>query len=73
MDLKGETIFNWSMHPFEFKSFKIGFDDIKKETTFLSMGIRPVIIVLSVDNQYSTTLELRVWKFSITLAINWWS
>ena len=72
-----KVIFDWSRYPFELKSFTIEFEDTPdmpdKRITYLSFGLRPIIIVLSVDSHYSTGIELKLWRFSGMLNVTWWS
>tara|TARA_Y100001951_G_scaffold93360_1_gene88910 strand:- start:1304 stop:1522 length:219 start_codon:yes stop_codon:yes gene_type:complete len=71
MKIDAKPKLDWSWYPFEFKYFVLKIEEIDKNTAFLRLGIHPVIMTLSMDNQYITTFELRIWKLSLTFSISW--
>jgi hypothetical protein len=75
--MKGEKIFSYSKHPFELQSFslimKVETDQIERKTTYIYLGIRPVILVISINTNYSIGMELKLWKFSLAFNLSLWS
>ena len=71
MKIDAKPKLDWSWYPFEFKYFVLKIEEIDKNTAFIRLGIHPVIMIFSIDNQYITTFELRIWKLSFTFAVGW--
>ena len=73
----GESVFDYSYHPFECKSFLLrmdkGLHQIATKTIYLYFGIRPILIVISMDTNYNISMEFKLWKLSLAFNLSIWS
>lgn len=80
--MKTNIIFDYSYEPLrcamfvhEFESIKISDNNIYAgiKHSMFSFGINPIYINLTVTSQWTTTIEIALWKFNITFSIRWWA
>ena len=68
---------DWKWYPFSFQVFMIGFDETTefagKETTYMVYELCPISFTFSLDNQYNTGLQIKIWKFAGFINMRWWS
>ena len=75
--IEGETIFDYSYYPFEWKSFLLkmdtGIKQVPTKTIYLYFGIRPILLAISGDTNYGLSIEFKIWKSSLTFNLRLWS
>tara|TARA_R100001480_G_scaffold53186_1_gene66445 strand:+ start:181 stop:429 length:249 start_codon:yes stop_codon:yes gene_type:complete len=82
MSMKMDVVFDYSYEPFKCVMFVHEFGEVKlsdkntyagiKHSTFC-FGVDPILINLTATSQWTTSLEIKLWKTSFTFSVRWWS
>ena len=80
--MKSEIIFDYSYEPLRCAMFIYEFGEVKlsdedtyeglKHCTFC-FGVYPVLINLTATSEWTTAIEIKLWKSSFTFSVRWWS
>ena len=82
MSMKMDVVFDYSYEPFKCVLFVHQFGEFKmkngstyeeiKHSTFC-FGVDPILINLTISSQWTTAIEIKLWKTSFTFSVRWWS
>ena len=68
---------DWKWHPFSFQVFIISFDESTefsgKASAYVVYELSPISLTFSLDNQYNTGFQIKIWKFTGFVNLKWWS